>query len=60
LAPDTVELLTMARRLGPRDLTALAHIIRRAAEICETEGEEIALAVLDQVEAILRNRRADA
>lgn len=60
LAPDAELLLTMAGRLGPRDLAALSHIIRRTAEICETDGEETALAVLGQIEAILQNRPADA
>lgn len=60
LDPDAELLLTMAGRLGPRDLAALSHIIRRTAEICETDGEETALAVLGQIEAILQNRPADA
>ncbi|WP_312166684.1 hypothetical protein [Phenylobacterium sp.] len=60
MAPDTRELLQMAALLGPRDRVALSHIIRRAGEICDQEGEEVALAVLDQIEAILQGRRADA
>jgi hypothetical protein len=60
LEPEAEQLLTMADRLGPRDLAALSHIIRRTVEICETDGEETALAVLDQIEAILQNRAADA
>lgn len=57
---DAELLLTMAGRLGPRDLAALSHIIHRTAEICETDGEETALAVLAQIQAILQNRPADA
>jgi hypothetical protein len=60
LQPDTRELLQMVSLLGPRDRVALSHIIRRANEICERDGEDIALAVLDQIEAILRGRPADA
>lgn len=56
LDPDTAELLRMASLLGPRDRAALSHIIRRAGEIYEADGEETALAVLDQIEAILTDR----
>ena len=58
--PDAAELLRMASLLGPRDLAALSQIIRRANEICESDGEETALAVLDQIGAILENRAPDA
>jgi hypothetical protein len=58
--PDAAELMRMASLLGPRDLAALSHIIRRAGEICESDGEETALAVLDQIGAILENRSPDA
>lgn len=58
--PDAELLFNMASQLGPRDLTALSQIIHRTVQICETEGEEIALAVLDQIMAIVRNRPADA
>lgn len=58
--PDAAELLRMASLLGPRDLAALSQIIRRASEICESDGEETALAVLDQIGAILENRPSDA
>ena len=58
--PDAAELMRMASLLGPRDLAALSHIIRRAGEICESDGEETALAVLDQIGAILENRISDA
>ncbi|CAN7299141.1 hypothetical protein LJR164_001546 [Phenylobacterium sp. LjRoot164] len=57
---DTRELLQMAALLGPRDRVALSHIIKRAGEICDQEGEDVALAVLDQIEAILQGRKADA
>lgn len=60
LEPEAELLMTMAGRLGPRDLAALSHIIRRAVEICETDGEETALAVIGQIQAILQNRPADA
>ncbi|KQW66489.1 hypothetical protein ASE17_05480 [Phenylobacterium sp. Root77] len=58
--PDTRQLLQMAAQLGPRDRVALSHIIRRAGEICDEQGEEVALAVLQQIEAILNGRKADA
>ncbi len=58
--PDAAELMRMACLLGPRDLAALSHIIRRAGEICESDGEEIALAVLDQIGAILEDRTSHA
>lgn len=58
--PDTRQLLQMAALLGPRDRIALSHIIRRAGEICDQQGEDVALAVLDQIEAILHGRKADA
>jgi hypothetical protein len=60
LPPDAAELMRMACQLGPRDLAALSCIIRRAGEICESDGEEVALAVLDQIGAILDDRRPDA
>ncbi|WP_309643268.1 hypothetical protein [Phenylobacterium sp.] len=57
---ETEQLLQMASLLGPRDLTALSCIIQRAGEICESHGEETALAVLDQIDAILRDRAPNA
>lgn len=57
---DTRQLLHMAGLLGPRDRAALSQIIRRANEICDSDGEETALAVLDQIAAILSGRTADA
>jgi hypothetical protein len=60
LAPDAELLLSLASQLGPRDLAALSQIVRRTVEICEADGEEVALAVLDQIEAIVRNRPTDA
>ena len=57
---DTRQLLYMAGLLGPRDRAALSQIIRRANEICDTDGEETALAVLDQIAAILSGRTSDA
>ncbi len=59
LDPDTHQLLVMASLLGPRDRAALSQIIRRAGEIYESDGEETALAVLDQIEAIISGRRID-
>lgn len=53
-------LLALASQLGPRDLSVLSQVIRRTVHICETEGEEIALAVLDQLMAIVQNRPSDA
>lgn len=60
LAPDAEQLLLLAERLGPRDLVALTNIVRRTAEICERDGEETALAVIDQIIGIVRNRLSDA
>ncbi|MET3527916.1 hypothetical protein [Phenylobacterium koreense] len=60
LEPDARELLLLASQLGPRDNRALACIIRRAREICESEGEEVALAVIEQVQAIVSGRGMDA
>ena len=60
LDPDARLLLPMALQLGPRDRVALGHIIKRAGEICDQEGEDTALAVLDQIEAILKGRKAHA
>lgn len=60
LDAETRELLRMAGLLGPRDRAALSQIIRRAGEICESDGEETALAVLDQIVAILNGRSRDA
>jgi len=57
---EAAQLLRMASLLGPRDLVALSHIIQRAGEICESHGEETALAVLDQIDAILQDRVPDA
>ena len=57
---ETEQLLQMASLLGPRDLAALSCIIQRAGEICESHGEETALAVLDQIGAILQDRAPNA
>jgi hypothetical protein len=61
-APDhqADDLMEMVALLSPRDVVALAAIVRRAAEISETEGEDVAIAVLDQIEAILSGRKLDA
>lgn len=60
--PDaqTADLLRMVAHLSQRDLFALAAIVRRAGEISETEGEDTALAVLDQIQDILDGRESDA
>lgn len=60
LADQTAELLEMASLLSPRDMATLAVIVRRAAEISESEGEEVAIAVLDQIHGILDGRDSDA
>ena len=57
---QTADLMEMVALLGPRDVSALVAIVRRAAEISETEGEDMALAVLDQIDGILRGRSLDA
>lgn len=60
--PDhqAADLMEMVALLSPRDVVALAAIVRRTAEISETEGEEVAIAVLDQIQAILAGRKLDA
>jgi hypothetical protein len=58
--PQTADLMRMVAHLSQRDLFALAAIVRRAAEISETDGEEIAIAVLDQIHGILNGRELDA
>lgn len=60
LDDQTVELLEMASLLSPRDMATLSVIVRRAAEISESEGEEVAIAVLDQIHGILDGRVSDA
>jgi len=57
---ETVQLLELASKLGQRDAATLTIIVRRASEICEAEGEDSALAVLDQIERILRGDIPDA
>jgi hypothetical protein len=60
--PDhqAADLMEMVAQLSPRDVVALAAIVRRTAEISETEGEEVAIAVIDQIQAILLGRKLDA
>ena len=60
LEDQTIELLEMASLLSPRDMVTLSVIVRRAAEISESEGEEVAIAVLDQIHGILEGRAPDA
>lgn len=60
LNDQTAELLEMASLLSPRDMATLSVIVRRAAEISESEGEEVAIAVLDQIHGILEGRVSDA
>ena len=60
LDPQTVDLMEMVARLSRRDLAALTAIVRRTAEISETEGEEVAIAVIDQIQGILIGRKLDA
>ena len=57
---EAAEFLDLARRLGPRDAATLSAIVRKTSEICDTDGEESALAVLDQIERILRGDAPDA
>lgn len=60
LDPQTVDLMEMVAQLSRRDLAALTAIVRRTAEISETEGEEVAIAVIDQIQGILVGRKLDA
>jgi len=60
LSPETALFLELASQLAPRDAAVLNTIIRRTVEITESDGEETALAVLGQVESILRGRFPDA
>ena len=57
---EVLDLMAMAALLSPRDLAVVAGIVRRAAEISDSEGEEVAIAVLDQIRGILIGRRLDA
>ena len=57
---QTADLMGLVARLGPRDVSALVAIVRRAAEISDSQGEDMALAVLDQIDGILRGRNLDA
>ncbi len=57
---QTADLMEMVAQLGPRDVSALVAIVRRAAEISESQGEDMALAVLDQLHGILKGRNLDA
>ncbi|MBR7620331.1 hypothetical protein JKL49_13130 [Phenylobacterium sp. 20VBR1] len=60
LEDQTAELMEMASLLSPRDMATLSVIVRRAAEISESEGEDVAIAVLDQIHSILDGRVSDA
>ena len=60
LEMQTADLMEMAALLGPRDISALVAIVKRAADISETQGEEMAIAVLDQIDGILKGRNLDA
>jgi hypothetical protein len=55
-----LDLMAMAALLSAHDLAVVAGIVRRAAEISDSEGEEVAVAVLDQIRGILIGRRLDA
>lgn len=57
---EVLDLMAMAALLSPHDLAVVAGIVRRAAEISDSEGEEVAVAVLDQIRGILIGRRLDA
>lgn len=57
---EVLDLMAMAALLSPHDLAVVAGIVRRAAEISDLEGEEVAIAVLDQIRGILIGRRLDA
>ena len=60
LEMQAADLMEMAALLGPRDISALVAIVKRAADISETQGEEMAIAVLDQIDGILKGRNLDA
>jgi hypothetical protein len=60
LDPQTIDLMEMVASLSRRDLAALTAIVRRTAEISETEGEDVAIAVIDQIQGILVGRKLDA
>ena len=57
---QTDDLMSLVARLGQRDLAAVLAIVRRASEISETDGEDVAIAVLDQIHGILEGRNLDA
>ena len=58
--PELAAFLDLAAKLGPGDAAALAAVVRRTADIYEDDGEDVALAVLEQIEGILSGRRTDA
>ncbi len=60
LDAQAVQLLEMALRLGPRDVRLMVSVIEQAKTICESDGEDTALAVLDQLQGLLMNRMPDA
>lgn len=60
LDAEALQLLDMALVLGPRDIQLMVRIIERSKTICESDGEDTALAVLDQILGLLINRPADA
>ena len=57
---QAVQLLELALLLGPRDVRLIVGVIERAKTICESDGEDTALAVLDQLQGLLMNRMPDA
>ncbi len=60
LDAEAVQLLEMALVLGPRDVRLMVSVIEHAKTICESDGEDTALAVLDQLLGLLMNRPPDA
>ena len=57
---ETALFLQLVEQLSVADASALAVIVRRAAEISDEDGEAVALAVLDQIEAILNGEAPHA
>jgi hypothetical protein len=60
LDDQALQLLEMALLLGPRDVRLIVSVIEQAKTICESDGEDTALAVLDQLRALMTDRLPDA
>jgi hypothetical protein len=55
-APEADEFLGALDQLSARDQHILGRLVRRLAVVERASGEEVALALAEQMEAILRGR----